>query len=85
MHLRDKAELVKYIKSLIERHLMPTRRMIKNFATLIVGKEPSESWLTCFLNCNKETLITAWTTLMDNDRHKADSGEKYQLYFSLLH
>ena len=85
MHPRDEAELVKYIKSLTERHLMPTRRMIKNFAAPIVGKEPSESWLTCFLNRNKETLITAWTTPMDNDRHKADSSEKYRLYFSLLH
>ena len=59
--------------------------MVKNLATPIIGKEPSESWPTCFLNRNKETLITAWTTPMDSDRHKADSGEKYQLYFNLLH
>ena len=50
MHPRDKAELVKYIQILTACHLMPTRQMVSKFATPIIGKEPSESWLTCFLN-----------------------------------
>lgn len=85
MHPRDEAELVRYIKGLTEQHLMPTRQMIKNFAAPIVGREPADNWVTRFLNRNKDTLITAWTTPMEPGRHKADSGEKYRLYFELLH
>jgi hypothetical protein len=49
LHLRDEAELVKYIRGLTERHLMPTRQMIVNFATPLCAWEPSESWVTCLL------------------------------------
>lgn len=50
---RDEEELVQYIVGLAERHLMPTRQMIKNFATPIVKKEPGDSWVTRFLNAAK--------------------------------
>jgi hypothetical protein len=33
LHLRNKAELIEYIRGLIERHLMPLRQIIINFAT----------------------------------------------------
>ena len=59
--------------------------MLKNFATPVIGREPSDSWVTDFLNRNKDTLTTAWTTPMEKDRHKADCSEKYRLYFELLH
>ena len=61
MHPRDEAELVQYIRGLTERYLMPTRQMIKNFAASILGYEPGDSWVTRFLNRNKDTLMTAWT------------------------
>jgi hypothetical protein len=80
MHRCDEEELARYTKGLTERHLVPTRRRIKNFVNPVIEREPSESWLTSFLNRNKDTLITAWTTPMDNDRHKPDSGEKYGQY-----
>jgi hypothetical protein len=32
LHPRDEAELVQYIRGLTERHLMPTRQIIINFA-----------------------------------------------------
>ena len=38
MHPSDEAELVQYIRGLTERHLMPTRQMLKNFATPVIGK-----------------------------------------------
>lgn len=85
MHPRNEAELVQYIRGLTERHLMPTRPMLKNFAAPVIGREPSDSWVTNFLNRNKDTLITAWTISMEKDRHKADCGDKYRLYFELLH
>jgi hypothetical protein len=31
-----------------------------------------------------DELISKWTTAMDNDRRKADSGKKHSLYFDLL-
>jgi hypothetical protein len=59
--------------------------MLKNFAAPIIGREPSDSWVTDFINRNSNTLITAWTTPMDKDRHKANHGDKYRSYFELLH
>ena len=85
LHPRDEAELVKYIRGLTKRHLMPTRQMIINFTTPLCAWEPSDSWVTRFLHRNKEMLITAWTTPMESSRHRADSGAKYSKYFELLH
>jgi len=82
---QDEEELVQYICGLTERHLMPTRQMIKNFAAPIAKREISESWVTRFINRHKDQLISIRTTPMDSVRHKADSGEKYRLYFELLH
>lgn len=45
----------------------------------------SESWVTRFINKHSIHLISHWVTGMDRDRHKADSGAKYSLYFDLLH
>ncbi|KAF2621503.1 hypothetical protein BU25DRAFT_354172, partial [Macroventuria anomochaeta] len=70
MHPRNEAELVQYIRGLTEQHLMPTRQMLKNFAAPVIGREPSKFWVTDFLNHNKDTLITAWTTPMEKDHHK---------------
>ena len=39
----QESELVRYIEGLTERHLPPTRTMIKNFAAEIAQKEPSDS------------------------------------------
>jgi hypothetical protein len=85
MHPCDEVELVQYIRELTEQHPMPTSQMLKNFATPVIGREPGNSWATNFLNRNKDTLIAAWTTPMEKDCHKADCGEKYRLYFELLH
>ena len=81
----QEAELVEYIESLTERHLPPTRTMVKNFATEIAGREPSDSWVTNFLHRNQDHLISQWATAMDSDRHKADSWDKYKQYFDLMH
>ena len=85
LHPRDEAELVEYIRGLTERHLMPTRQMIINFATPFCGWEPSDSWVTRLLHRHSDTLLTAWSTPMESVRHQADSGEKYKQYFDLLH
>ena len=85
LHPRDEAELVEYIRGLTERHLMPTRQMIINFATPLCDWEPSDSWVTRFLHRHHDTLLTAWSTPMESVRHKADSSEKYNQYFTLLH
>ena len=81
----QEGELVEYIEGLTERHLPPTRTMIKNFASEIAGKEPSDSWVTDFLHRNRDHLISQWATAMDSDRHTADSWEKYKQYFDLMH
>ena len=81
----QESELIEYIEGLTKRHLPPTRTMIKNFASEIAGKEPSDSWVTDFLHRNRNHLISQWVTAMDSDRHKADSWQKYKQYFDLMH
>jgi hypothetical protein len=82
---QQELELVQYIKQLTERRTPPTRDMIQNFASAIVKNSVSESWVTRFINRHHIELISRWTTGMDRNRHQADSGGKYKLYFDLLH
>ena len=83
--LHQEAGLVKYIEGLTVRHLPPTRSMIKGFASEIAWKPASDSWVTDFLHRHQDHLISQWVTAMDSNRHKADSYEKYDRYFSLMH
>jgi hypothetical protein len=80
----QEAELIKYIKELTERRLPPTRSMIRNFASKLAAKDVSESWVTRFINRNKNELTSQWAPAMDSVRHNADSVVKYSLYFDLL-
>jgi hypothetical protein len=66
-------ELVQYIKELTERRTPPTRAMIRNFASFLVGREVSYRWVSRFLNRNNNRLVSRWQTGMDRDRHKARS------------
>ena len=81
---QQEQELVKYIQGLTARHLSPTRDMIQNFASTIAKEPVSESWVTRFINRHSIHLISQWVTGMDANRHNADSGHKYKLYFDLL-
>ena len=85
LHPQRELELVQYIKTLTERRTPPSRRMIRNFASTLAGGEVSESWVTRFMNRNSTHLVSRWQEPMDQDRHKADSEAKYNLYFELLH
>ena len=85
LHPQQEKELVQYIQRLTERRTPPTREMIRNFAGTIAGSDVSDSWVSLFLNRNSSHLISRWQTGMDRQRHQADSGAKYSLYFSLLH
>ena len=81
---QQEAELVRYIEELTARHLPPTREMIRNFASAIAQEPVSESWVTRFINEHSIHLISQWATGMDSNRHQADSGDKYSLYFDFL-
>jgi hypothetical protein len=59
--------------------------MIRNFASDICHSYVSDGWITRFLHCNHNHLISKWTTVMDCMRQNADSTAKYKLYFDLLH
>ena len=78
-------ELVQYIKGLAERHLPPTREMIRNFASTIAKELVSESWVNRFIHRYSVHLISRWTTGMDSNRHNANLEDKYRLYFNYLH
>jgi hypothetical protein len=85
LHPQHETELIRYITTLTERRLPPTRLMIRRFASSLAGRDVSESWVTRFVKRNEDRLVTRWTTGMDRKRHKADSEAKYRLYFELLH
>ncbi|KAF7565281.1 hypothetical protein PtrM4_047150 [Pyrenophora tritici-repentis] len=85
LHPHQETELLKHITTLTERRTPPTRAIIRSLASSLAGREVSESWVTRFINRNPTHLISRWQTGMDRNRHKADSGAKYSLYFELLH
>jgi hypothetical protein len=78
------AELMKHIEVLTERKLPPTREMVQNYASDIAEHPLSESWVTRFLHRHQDELTPQWSTSMDRQRHAADSGDKYKVYFEHL-
>lgn len=82
---QQELELVRYIQSLSERALPPTREMIRNFASRVAKWEVSDTWVTRFLNRNSDQLTSRWATGIDRKRYIADSEYTYHLYFELLH
>ena len=82
---QQELELVQYIEKCTRRGLPPTREMVANFASAIAKWEVSKSWVTRFLNRHADQLTTKWSAGMDRDRHEADSRERYESYFNLLH
>jgi hypothetical protein len=66
---QQESELVAYIEELTKRALLPTRAMIRNFALEVAKELVSESWVTRFLNRNKDDLVLKWTTSIDRNRH----------------
>ncbi|KAG9188376.1 hypothetical protein G6011_02299 [Alternaria panax] len=85
LHPEHEAELVRYIKTLTERRLPPTRTMVQQFASELAGKPVSETWVSRFLRRHPNHLISRSGKAMAKERTKADSGAKYSLYFKLLH
>jgi hypothetical protein len=81
---QQEQELVRYITRSTKQGLSPTRALIQNFASDIAKSPVSESWVTRFIGRHSIHLISKWTTGMDNNRHQADSGAKYSLYFDLM-
>lgn len=81
----QEAELVKYIQGCTEKGLPPTREMVQNFASAVGKWDASESWVTRFLHRHEVDLTVKWSAGLDRCRHQADSYEKYDHYFHLLH
>jgi transcriptional regulator with XRE-family HTH domain len=78
-------ELVLYIERCVRHGLPPTREMIQNFAAAVAKWEVSESWVSRFLHRHADELTIKWSAGIDCNRHKADSKERYKLYFDMLH
>ena len=81
---QQEAELVRYIEELTARHLPPTRRMVRNFASVVAQNPCSDSWVTRFLSRHRNPLTSQWVTGMDSNRHNAEFEYKYKLYFDML-
>jgi hypothetical protein len=81
---QQEEDLVKYIGVLNSRHIAPTRTMIQNFASKVAQNPCSETWVTRFLHRHHDRLYPQWSMGMDSNRHNAESGYKYKLYFDLL-
>jgi hypothetical protein len=59
--------------------------MIQRYASSLAGFEVSEQWVTRFINRHPDHLISRYSKGMTRQRHQADLGSKYSLYFKLLH
>lgn len=77
-------ELLKYIRSLCERCLPPTPRIVANIAQEICGKAPSKNWATRFVARHEDQLDARYLNTLDLARHKADSRASYEHYFDTL-
>lgn len=84
LHPQHEKELVRYIDTLTERRLPPTKEMIQRFASDLAGKPVLESWVDRFIRRHPNHLISAYSKGMSKLRCNADSGAKYSLYFKLL-
>jgi hypothetical protein len=78
-------ELVKWINRMNEARIPPLARIVRNWASTIASKEVGIKWVYGFLDRHQDELVYRWTNSMDRDRHKADSGVKYQAYFTYWH
>jgi hypothetical protein len=56
-----------------------------NFSSAVAKWEVLQRWVTRFLHCHADKLTTKWSAGIDCKRHKADNGNKYKLYFDILH
>jgi hypothetical protein len=70
---KQEEELCKYINTLTERALPPTRMMVASFASQICKKEVGVNWVSRFLKRHQDKLSPKWTTGMDRVRYKADT------------
>jgi hypothetical protein len=59
LHPQHETELVRYIQTLTERRLPPTRVMVQCFASDLAGKAISETWVSRFLHRHPNHLISA--------------------------
>ena len=84
LHPQHEKELVRYINTLTEQRLPPTREMIQRFTLDLAGKAVLESWVSRFIRRHPNHLISGYSKGMSKLRCKADSGAKYSLYFKLL-
>lgn len=73
------------IKTLTERALPPTRQIVQSMISRIAGKDVNISTVDRFIRRHQDRLKSLWSTGLDRNRHKADSIDKYRLYFELLH
>jgi hypothetical protein len=77
--------LVEYIKELTDLGIPPTRDMIQNFGSAVAERDLSESWVQRFIERNRNHLISRWSTGLDRNRHQADTLDKYDDWFDLIH
>jgi hypothetical protein len=77
--------LVEYINELTDFGIPPTRDMIRNFGSAVAERDLSESWVQRFIERNRDHLISRWSTGIDRNRHQADTLDKYDNWFDLLH
>jgi hypothetical protein len=82
---QQELELVQYITDLHVNGLAPTREMIQNFGSEVAGRAVSMSWVDRFLHRNHDHLTVRWAPPIDRVRQQADSIDKYDSYFDILH
>ncbi|KAF1925335.1 uncharacterized protein M421DRAFT_70170, partial [Didymella exigua CBS 183.55] len=82
---QQEAELVKYIQELTTCRLLPTREIIRNFASAVAQETLSDSWVTRFLYYHNNCLLPRYATAMDSDCHYAELYTKYKQYFNILY
>jgi hypothetical protein len=82
---QQELELIMYISNLHVNSLAHMIEMIRKFGSEVAGRGVSMSWVDRFLHRNHDYLTNRWASPIDRQRQQADSIDKYDQFFDLLH
>jgi hypothetical protein len=66
LNSKQEEEFCKYINTLTERVLPPSRMIVASFASQICKKEVGVNWVLHFLKRHQDKLSPKWTTRIDH-------------------
>ena len=81
---QQEMDLIAQINKATDRGILPTPRMVYNWAAVIAKKQPGVNWATTFIKRHKNELHSGYIQPLNIERKKADNYYSYKLYFDQI-